>query len=139
MRAPHLLLVRPQRSTRVAVSVGALLLALAVSWLHLGAGFAYEFHLFFGLPVFAIAWYLGARAGFAMAAVVVVLWLLADLRLGGQQAEPLPLAFNSAIRLAIFAVAVALLAGLRRLLENESRLAREDALTGLANRREFLE
>lgn len=136
MRPAALLLARPRP---LLVLFVALALSLIVTWLHLRTGLAYEFHLFFGLPVLLVAWYSSMRAGIAMAIAVTGLWFAADLRLGGTQADPLPLFFNSAIRLLLFIVSAGLIASLRRLLERESRLAREDALTGLCNRREFLE
>lgn len=117
----------------------AMALALVVTWLHLRSGLAYEFHLFFGLPVLLVAWYGGMAAGIATALAVVGLWFAADLRLGGVQGDFLPLIFNSGIRLVLFIVAACAFGSLRRVLERESRLAREDALTGLCNRREFLE
>ena len=128
---------RPGRLARWLVALSALLVSLALASLHLAAGFAYEFHLFFGIPVFLVAWYWGGIPGYAMTVVVVALWLAADLGLDGSQAEWLPLLFNSFLRSVLFASAVGLLVGLRSVLDRESALAREDALTGLPNRREF--
>jgi predicted signal transduction protein with EAL and GGDEF domain len=136
MKPGSLMLASPPRAV---VMAGALVLALIVTWLHLQTGLAYEFHFFFGLPVLGAVWFAGSRPGIVVAIVVVALWLVADFQLGGAQADTLPLLFNSAIRLSLFVVGAVLLAHPRRLLVRESRLAREDALTGLANRREFLE
>ncbi|MBK8118064.1 MAG: hypothetical protein IPK39_01550 [Sulfuritalea sp.] len=49
----------------------------------------------------------------------------------------LPLILNSVARLSIYCTGVWLLVRLRKLLDVETRLAREDALTHLPNRREF--
>ncbi len=59
--------------------------------------------------------------------------------LTGAQSSLLPLLFNTVIRLAIFAGGAWLVGSIRNTLLRESRLAREDALTKLPNRREFLE
>lgn len=136
MKPIPLLLARPHPGLPLAVASA---LALLVTWLHLRTGLAYEFHLFFGLPVLLVAWFCGLRSGIVAAIIVVALWFVADLRLGGAQADPLPLLFNSTIRLLLFISGAILTSALCRQLARESRLAREDALTGLCNRREFLE
>src|SRR5512143_3337205 len=59
--------------------------------------------------------------------------------LESDQAAPIPLLFNTGVRLAIFLSGAWLLAQMRGVLDRESRMAREDALTGLPNRREFYE
>ena len=130
---------KPGPLTQRIILVCALLVSLALMALHLTAGFDYEFHLLFGIPVFVVAWYLGSIAGYAMAFIVASLWLAADFRLEGSQAAMFPLLFNSVFRVCLFASAVALLSGLRSVLERERRFAREDPLTGLPNRREFIE
>ena len=55
------------------------------------------------------------------------------------QANALPLIFNTTMRLAIFLYGAWLIGEMRRVLLRESRMAREDALTQLPNRREFHE
>jgi diguanylate cyclase (GGDEF)-like protein len=137
VRVDHPLLGRPQGGHRFAVAVAIVVATAGVGYLHLLSGLAYEFHLFFIVPVLCAAWIFGRREGYLVAMLAVALWYLADLRLGGEQGDPRPLLFNSAVRLAIFVAASWLLAHTRGLLERETRLAREDELTGLPNRREF--
>ena len=55
------------------------------------------------------------------------------------QANALPLIFNTTMRLAIFLYGAWLIGEMRRVLLRESRMAREDALKQLPNRREFHE
>ena len=129
----------PGSTARWFILIVCIAMSLTLASLHLAAGLAYEFHLFFGIPVFIVAWYLGGIPGYAMTSIVVGLWLAADLRLEDNQSEMIPLVFNSILRLFLFASAVSLLVGLRSVLDRESRLAREDPLTGLPNRREFLD
>lgn len=125
-------------SQGLVLALGAAM-ALAIAYVHALSGLAYEFHGFFIVPVLLAAWFAGARAGYAMTVLVTLLWLGADSTLEGEQAAPLPLLFNTVMRLALFTLAAGLAAQLKGALERESRLAREDALTGLPNRREFLE
>ncbi|OQA33740.1 MAG: Diguanylate cyclase DosC [Betaproteobacteria bacterium ADurb.Bin341] len=113
------------------------MLAGLVAWLHFISGLAYDFHLLFILPVLFVAWFAGAVAGCVVAVLSVLLWYWADRLLLGAQVEFFPLLFNKAMRLAIFLTGVWLLHQLRKVLERESQLAREDALTGLHSRREF--
>ena len=123
--------------SRRAVILAGLALTSALAYLHLITGLAYEFHIFFSLPVLCVTWYAGARAGYGVGGLAVLLWLVVDRTLGGDQADFLPLLFNAALRLALTAGEVWLLAQLRYALEREMQLARLDALTGMANRREF--
>ena len=130
---------KPGQAARWVIVFSAGIASIALASLHLIAGLAYEFHLFFAVPVFVVAWYLGRASGYATAIVVVALWFAADLRLDDDQSDAIPLLFNSVIRIFLFVSGVSLLTGLRSVLDRESRLAREDVLTGLPNRREFHE
>lgn len=133
------ILWRPQAALRHLVLTACLSLTALLTYLHYRTGLAYEFHVFFILPVLLTAWYVGRRAALALALLSIGLWFIADRTLGGDQADPLPLLFNTAMRLTIFVGGAWLLATMRRVLDREARLAREDALTGLANRRAFYE
>lgn len=139
MKLREMLLLSLTPFRRYALIAAATLLTLVVGSLHLVSGLAYEFHVLFIIPLLPLAWYAGALPGYVLAVVAVLLWFFADHRLGGGQAEIFPLLFNTGMRLIIFVGGVWLLSQMRRVLERESRLAREDALTGLANRRQFHE
>lgn len=115
------------------------LLVTAIGYLHTLTGLAYEFHAFFIVPVLAVSWFLGPRFGYALALLAAIEWFLADRMLAGVQSSLLPLLFNTVVRLAIFSGGAWLVGSIRNTLQRESRLAREDALTKLPNRREFLE
>lgn len=133
----EIVLWKPEGLARLGFfAVGAMLAGL-VAWLHFISGLAYDFHLLFILPVLFVAWFAGAVPGCAMAVLSVLLWYWADRLLLGAQVDLFPLLFNKAMRLAIFLTGVWLLRKLCTVLERESRLAREDALTGLPSRREF--
>jgi diguanylate cyclase (GGDEF)-like protein len=139
MNLSKVLLLQPGAQMRTGIFVLSLLLAFGIGYLHILTGLAYEFHVLFILPVLISAWFVGARAGYALSLLTAPEWLITDLMLGGEQAGLLPLLFNTGMRLVIFLGIAWLLGEMRRVLQRESRLAREDALTQLPNRREFHE
>jgi len=89
MNLHHAILWQPGMAGRVGFFCLGLLIPLLVAAIRLVTGVAYEFHIFFTLPV-----------------LLAIAWLFAQLR---------------------------------TTLKREARLASEDALTGLPNRREFHE
>jgi len=121
------------------ILVGGALLITAIGFLHALTGLAWEFHVFFIVPILAVSWFLGPRFGYALALLAAIEWFLADRMLASVQSSLLPLLFNTVVRLAIFSGGAWLVGSIRNTLLRESRLAREDALTKLPNRREFLE
>ena len=139
MRIRKALLWQPSAGARMGIVAAMLVLALGVGYLHTLTGLAYEFHVLFVFPVLITAWFAGTRAGYGLALLAAAQWYVEDRLLGGEQADPFPLMFNIGMRLAIFVGWVWLLDQMRRVLQRESRLAREDALTQLPNRREFHE
>jgi len=139
MNAKRLILWKPGIAVRGALFAACIALTLLVGYIHYLFGLAYEFHIFFSLPILLAAWFIGPRPASVVALVAVGLWFLADLSLGNEQSDSLPLLFNTAMRLVIVFTGVWLLAQLRQVLNRESRMAREDSLTGLPNRREFYE
>lgn len=139
MNLRPLLLDRPSRQRQLATWLVAIGLVGLVGYLHLQTGLAYEFHLFFIVPVVLVAWFVNIRRAHVIAVLTVILWYLADRQLGGETADRLPLLFNTLVRLSIFVAIVWLLGQLRLVLTRESQLAREDSLTGLLNRRGFME
>ena len=139
MNLSKALLLQPGVLVRTGIFVFSLALAFGIGYLHTLTGLAYEFHVMFVLPVLIASWFVGARAGYALALLSATEWLIADRILTGEHAELFPLLFNTGMRLAIFLGVAWLLGEMRRVLQLESRLAREDALTQLPNRREFHE
>lgn len=139
MNVHSLAMWKPSGARRGVVFVASVALMVLLGYIHYASGVAYDFRALFVLPVLVSSWYLGFRSGLAIALLSAATWLLADWRLGGSQNAWLSLTFNTAMRLAVFAGEAWILERLRQLLDREFRLARQDALTGLANRRELLE
>jgi diguanylate cyclase (GGDEF)-like protein len=103
-----------------------------------GAGRGLELTFLYLLAVAFAAWFLGRAGGLAVAVASAVSWLAAD-RLAGADRPVGPRAVSVALQLAAFGTAALVVAALRARRHRESGLARTDGLTGLLNRRGFLE
>lgn len=123
---------KPQQAVLILAS---LLWILFAGYAHFVSGPQYEFHLVFLLPVVAVCWYVGLRAGALTTLVGATVWTIADW----PRTELHVLLVNEGVRLSIFLLVVVLVDRLRSALERESTLARVDPLTRLSNRRDFEE
>lgn len=91
------------------------------------------------LPVLVIAWMGGKRNGLLLAFLAVAMWAVSDLVSDHQFSAPWVPWANALTRLMTYSVVALLAAQLRLQFEREHELATQDALTGLQNRRAFLE
>ena len=139
MKLREAFLWQPHWIHQGVILIAGAIMVTAISYLHTATGLAYEFHAFYIVPVLAVSWFLGARYGYALSLLAAVEWFLADRILAGEPAAMLPLIFNTIVRLTIFIGGAWLVGGIRLALLRETRLAREDGLTQLPNRREFHE
>ncbi len=139
MNMRKLVLWQPSVAARILTILFASAVSGLVGYLHMQTGFAYEFHVLFILPVLIVSWLISTRSGYAIAILTTTIWFAADKLLEGEQGEGFPLAFNTAMRLTIFIYCAWMLGQMRLVLDRESKLARQDALTQLPNRREFSE
>lgn len=89
------------------------------------------------LPVMATAWVYGRRDGLALALLAALMWVIADVGSGAGSGW-LPWA-NVTTRFITYAIVAVLVAEMRALLARERDEAMHDGLTGLLNRRAFLE
>ena len=106
---------------------------------HEVTGAQVRFTLLCLLPVSFGAWFVGTWGGLALALASAVATWAADVAAGASAPGRGGEAVNVAMDLAVFALVASLVAALRDRLRRETTLARTDALTGLANRREFME
>lgn len=90
------------------------------------------------IPVLLITWKTSATMGIAVSMLASALWASMTLRQDGTAIAGY-VAWEAAIRLATAVLFVVLLSNLKESLARESRNARKDALTGLANRGAFYE
>lgn len=91
------------------------------------------------LPVLVIAWIGGKRNGLLVAVLAVAMWAIADIVSERQfSTQWIPWA-NAVTRLMTYSLVALLAAQVRLQFEREHEHATRDALTGLKNRRAFLE
>jgi diguanylate cyclase (GGDEF)-like protein len=123
--------------------LAALALVVCVGLADFLTGTDISLMLFYLAPIAFGTWYVSVRGGLFLAAAAALVSTAGDAlyRLGGGEGElPLSvLAWNGIVQLGTSVALVLMLAALRARLEAEELLARTDALTGIANRRAFLE
>jgi diguanylate cyclase (GGDEF)-like protein len=127
------------RMSRAQVLAVALLAVVIVGFCDYFAGYEISMSLFYLAPVALAAWYAGRPAGVSIALLSCISWYLADTAAGDHYSHPAIPVWNSLVRLGFFLVSALLLSALRNTLNNERRLARTDALTGLCSRRAFMD
>jgi diguanylate cyclase (GGDEF)-like protein len=103
------------------------------------SGYELGLSLLYLIPIFIAAWYVGKRAGCALALLSAAVWLLADRLAGKTYSHLLFHYWNAFIRFGFFLVAAMTLAFLKQSLEREILMARVDSLTGAVNSRVFKE
>ncbi len=93
--------------------------------------------LFYLLPIFLTAWYLGRAAGVGIILLTAGLWTFSDFL--STTSSLLALLWNLLIRIGLLYAFTVLLLRLKDGLEREAALSRTDPLTGAANARAFYE
>lgn len=94
--------------------------------------------IFYLVPVAIVSWFIGFRSGLVIAVFCTLAWLRADL-VAKDYTLPLLPYWNAAVRFGFFAIVNYLLTALREAYHREQQFARQDGLTGLTNRRFFME
>lgn len=91
------------------------------------------------IPVVLVAWEGGIRQGTVAAFIAASMWVVSDLNTQeGSSAAGVSIV-NGIVRLLTYSFVAYLVARVRTLLRQQSELAMRDPLTGLMNRRAFLE
>jgi diguanylate cyclase (GGDEF)-like protein len=103
-------------------------------------GYHLGFSLFYLVPISLATWKAGKRMGLVVSVAGAVTWFVADYTARGAAHLPLFIHFwNTGIRFSFFLVFVMLFSGREAAYRMEKLLARTDPLTGIRNRRAFLE
>jgi len=127
------------RLPRVLVLAISAALTVVVSAADIATSADLTLAIFYAVPVALTTWSAGRLAGLVFALAEALTWTFAGtVGLASHSTDAVFLG-NVLLRLAFFAVEVAILAALRESLARERELARVDALTGLDNLRQFRE
>jgi diguanylate cyclase (GGDEF)-like protein len=118
------------------VGISWLLLAL-VAWADHFSGLDLQLDFFYLLPLAIVAWICGRRDGLVTAALATVLWTLVDVTGRPVRTQPGLIVWNAAVELLFFSGVALLVSFMGKQADNLRSLAREDPLTGVANRRAF--
>lgn len=126
----------------IGIVAASLVAIVTIGWLDVVSGPRIGMSLFYLMPIVACGWWVGRSAAMITAIAAAVAWLGADV--ATQSLEEAASAWNGLTRMAIYVFVGVSVAISRRdrtrlaeLLALSESLARNDALTGLANRRAF--
>ena len=95
--------------------------------------------LFYLFPICMVTWFVGRHAGVVLSIVSAASWLVADLIVIDTFSHSLIPYLNETFRLVVFLIVIFTLSMLKNALKRQKELARTDSLTGIANRRAFME
>ncbi len=121
------------------VYCSCLILIGLISYLRYWTGPEYAFSIFYFFPIVIITWNAGPITGGLFALLSALAWLTADLRLIHTFSALWVPFLNETFRLLVFLIIVILVWRLKTALRFQEKLARTDPLTGIANRRAFME
>jgi diguanylate cyclase (GGDEF)-like protein len=127
-----------RRSRAFVVTASLLLVSLLGVFDHLN-GPDVSLLIFYVVPVFVAAWYVGRGAGLAVCAASGAAWFAVAHASAAHFSSPLIAYWNAAVRLGFVVILAHLVASFRRSLAQERELARTDYLTGAFNGRSFAE
>lgn len=137
--SPMNILEQLDKRSKPFVVALALLLVILQSSLDIWAGPDYSFFLFYLLPISLVSWLVGKRAGVFISLASVAGYFVTETLTDHFYLQPYAPYFNAVARFGAFLFVTYFVSALRRSLEHERELARTDALTGVINRRSFVE
>ena len=114
-------------------------LFLAAAWGDYATGADAAFTLLYLLPIMLASWCRSMREGVFFSILSALSLLVIDILTRRYVLHPVLLGWNFLAELSVFLLATYLLAALRDLLLHEQHTALSDPLTGIANRRHFVE
>ncbi len=129
----------PPRQNRTAALAGGVALLLAIAVADYLSGAQISLTALYLVPVMLVTWNVGRGAGLAAAIAGSVLTIAGDVAAGVTYSSWLVPWTMLLLWSAMFIAFVLVVTQLKRALEREQEMARVDALTGVANRRQFLE
>lgn len=128
-----------ERMPRSGITAVALSLCVVVGVLDWMSGPDYSLAPFYLFPVVMAAWFGGRKAGYLLSLAGALSWLLAEM--GGRKIYQFEsaLLWNDLMELLLLLLSALVVSALKGALERENEMARTDQLTGISNRRHYLE
>lgn len=124
---------------RLATWFGGVVAIAALGVLRTASDAEYAFASAAIIPVLAVTWISGRKAGMVLSLLAVIMWTSSDL-LAERQFSGWWIPYINAIsRFVTYAFIIHLVVIVRTVLEREREIASHDALTGLFNRRAFFD
>jgi diguanylate cyclase (GGDEF)-like protein len=127
------------RFHRLWVLAAALLLCAIIAVVRYLAGPEWALSLFFLFPITLATWHVDGWAGVLVSFVSALAWLMIDLASPEHFSRPWVPLINETFRLGVFLAVTRILVRHKALLKTQEHLACTDALTGVTNRRAFLQ
>ena len=117
----------------------AFALVIAIGLVDHSVSVDFSFMIFYLVPIFLGAWFIGAWAGVALSFFSVVTWAVADSIFIRAYSYPFAAYWNFTLYLASFIIATYYVKLLKTSVDQERQVSRSDFLTGAVSRRHFLE
>ncbi|MDD2733679.1 MAG: GGDEF domain-containing protein [Desulfuromonadaceae bacterium] len=128
-----------ERMPRSGITAVALSLCVVVGVLDGTTGSDYSLVPFYFVPVVLAAWFVGRKAGYLLSLAGALAWLLAEMVGRERYHFEFALLWNDLMELLLFLLSALVVSSLKGALERENGMARTDQLTGISNRRHYLE
>ena len=121
------------------LQVLAFVLVLLIGWIRFLTGPEFAFSLLYLLPIITVTWLVGIHWGILISILSAFSWLLADLSMIDRFSKSYIPLVNESLRLLVFLFIVFMITRHKKILEAQKEMAMLDPLTGVANRRAFLQ
>lgn len=128
-----------RRMSQAQVTAVALVLTAVVAAVDRWLGHEISLSVFYLVPIAIAAWHANLRAALALCLVSSAIMVALDLPMDPGIPRRLASFWNGAAHLALFCIVAYLLSQQKKHFEEEKTLGRTDYLTGVLNRRAFLE
>lgn len=127
------------RMPKIIIAASSSLLVVFLGIIDYASGSEISFSIFYLLPVLMATWFAKRRYGVVISVLSAITWYLADINSGHAYSHYIIPVWNSIMRLGFFLIVISSIDKVRNLLNKEKSMARNDFLTGVANRRFFYE